>query len=64
MEQGIFLTIKDLMKLTGSNSYSATAAIHLRIRDAIDFNKSKLTIIEYCMYEKIDFEYVWKYLRG
>ena len=64
MERGIFLTIKDLMKLTGSYSYYSTAATHLRIRDAIASNKRKLTIIEYCLYEKIDFDYVWKYLRG
>lgn len=64
MEHGIFLTIKDLMKLTGSYSYSSTAAAHLRIRDAIARNKRKLTIKEYCEYEVIDFDYVWKYLRG
>ncbi len=64
MGRGIFLTIKDLMILTGSLSYNSSAYSHLGIRSAIAHRKRKLTIKEYCEYEKIDFEYVWNYLRG
>ncbi len=63
MEQGIFLTVKDLMKLTGSNNYNSTGNYIRTIRCSIAPNKKKLTIKEYCDYEIIDFEYVWKYLR-
>ena len=63
MERGIFLTINDLMKLNGSLSYFGCAKSHRAIRDSMAKNKRKLTIKEYCDYEIIDFEYVWKYLR-
>ncbi len=64
MNKGIFLTIKDLMKLTGSDNYSSTANQHKTIRDCMADQKRKLTIKEYCDYEKIDFDFVWKFLRG
>lgn len=63
MERGIFLTVNDLMKLSGSYSYFGCAKSHRAIRDSMAKNKRKLTIKEYCDYEIIDFEYVWKYLR-
>ncbi len=58
-----FLTVKDLMKLTGSDSYQATWKTHQTIRDSIGENKRKLLIREYCEYEQIDFKYVWSVLR-
>ncbi len=63
MERGIFLTINDLMKLNGSLNYFSCAKSHRLIRLSVAKNKRKLTIKEYCDYEIIDFEYVWKYLR-
>jgi len=63
MGRGIFLTVKDLMILTGSLNYSSSANIHKGIRSAIAHQKRKLTIKEYCEYEKIDFEYIWNCLR-
>jgi len=63
MNQGIFLTVKDLMRLMGSSSYCGCSRQHRAIRDSLAEDKRKLTIKEYCEYEKIDFEYVWKYLR-
>ena len=65
MEGGIFLSIKDLMRLIGSDSYSSTAKEHVAIRDALSKKKrAKLTIKEYCDYEELDFNYVWDFLRG
>lgn len=64
MEGGIFLTIKDLMKLMGSNSYTSVAKEHMEIRDALEKRTKRITIKEYCEYEKIDFTYVWEILRG
>lgn len=64
MEHGIFLTVKDLMKLTGSNNYGSCGNYHRMVRVSIAHRKRKLTIKEYCDFEIIDFEYVWKYLRG
>jgi len=63
MEGGIFLTIKDLMKLIGSDSYSSSAREHISIRDSLGKDKKKVTIKEYCEYEGIDFNYVWDFLR-
>ena len=63
MEGGIFLTVKDLMKLTGSSNYNSCANLHRAIRDSIADGKRKLTIKEYCDHEKIDFAYVWQVLR-
>jgi hypothetical protein len=64
MEGGIFLTVKDLMKLNGSNNYFSCAKQHRAVRDGIGSKKKKLTVKEYCEHEKIDFEYVWKFLRA
>ena len=64
MDTGIFLTIKDLMKLLGSNSYSSCASQHKVIRDSIATGKKKLTVKEYCDYEKTEFDVVWKFIRG
>lgn len=64
MEGGIFLTVKDLMKITGSNNYNSCANLHRAIRDSIaKGKKKKLTVKEYCDLEKIDFAYVWDFLR-
>ncbi|MDP1801197.1 MAG: hypothetical protein Q8L81_07595 [Bacteroidota bacterium] len=64
MEGGIFLTIKDLMKLIGSDSYKSAAREHLAIRDAMKKKVKKITIKEYCEFEMLDFAYVWGYLRN
>lgn len=61
MEGGIFLSIKDLQKLLGSNSYRTVARQHQALRDIL--NKLHITVKEYCEYEKLDFEYVWNFLR-
>lgn len=63
MEGGIFLTIKDLMKLNGGNSYNSAGNQHRALRDSIGKNKDKITIKEYCDHEKIDFDFVWSFLR-
>jgi hypothetical protein len=64
MEGGIFLTVKDLMRLNGSNNYFSCAKQHRTLRDSITTGKKKLMVKEYCDQEKIDFDYVWKFLRG
>jgi hypothetical protein len=63
MEGGIFLSIKDLMRLTGSNNYNSTGNVHRALRDSIGKNKKKITIKEYCDYENVDFDFVWNFLR-
>jgi hypothetical protein len=60
---GIFLTVKDLMLLTGSCSYQSCSRLHRTIRDAIAANKRKITIREYCNYEGIDYTEIWEFLR-
>ena len=62
--EGIFLSVKDLMQLTGSKNYNSCANQHRAIRDSLSTRKKRrLTIHEYCIYEQIGFEYVWRYLR-
>ena len=64
MEGGIFLTIKDLMRLTGSNSYNGTGHQHRAIRDSLSIKaRGKITVKAYCEHEGIDFQYVWEFLR-
>jgi len=65
MEGGIFITVKDIQKLLGCESYKTAHTLHLSVRDALGKRKSKyLTIKEFCKYEELDFEYVWEFLRG
>lgn len=63
MEKGIFLTVKDLMRLTGTDNETSAGRMHRTIRDAIAKNKRKLTIKEYCEYERLDFKEIWTFLR-
>ena len=64
LSQGIFLSVNDLMRLTAANNYNSCANQHRYIRERLSTQKKRrLTIHEYCIYEQIDFEYVWRYLR-
>jgi hypothetical protein len=63
MESGIYLTIRDLMTLTGLYSYSGAGKAHRIMRDAMAPNKKKITIREYCEYEGVSFDEVWEFLR-
>ncbi len=62
-EGGILLTVKDLMKITGSESYRGSAYLHKAVRDCLGKKGRKLTVKEYCEYEDLDFTYVWSVLR-
>jgi hypothetical protein len=73
MNSGVYLTVKDLMLLNGSDSYRSTAKEHQAIRDSLfndrqqkyrHRNKRKLTIREYCDYMMLEFHEIWRYLRG
>jgi hypothetical protein len=64
LSQVIFLSVKDLMRLTGNNNYNSSANHRRAIRDSLSTRKKiGLTIHEYRIYEQINFEYVWRYLR-
>lgn len=68
---GLFITVKDLMCLHGSNSYEAMRRQHKAVRDALtsktkkDAGKIKpyLTIQEYCKYMDLNLEEVCAYLK-
>lgn len=77
--KGIFLSIKDLMLLNGSESYNSTQREHAQLRASLETDnpkikkrlagkkklvKRRITIKEYCDYMQLDFEEVWKFLRG
>ncbi len=63
MESGIFLTIKDIQILFGTQTYNAANKKHLRLRKELGKTDKYITIKEYCDHEEIDFDYVWSYLR-
>lgn len=64
MNTGIFLTVKDLMLLTGCNNVTSAQRSHKTIRDCLRKNKRKLTIKEYCNYEGLKFDEIWAFLRS
>jgi hypothetical protein len=75
METGLFLSIKDLMLLTGTERYETARKEHETLRQLtkptskrsavfIKRSKQKITIREYCRYMGIDFREVWQFLRG
>lgn len=63
MDKGIFLTTKDLMRLIGTDNEASAGRMHRAIRDAIAKDKRKLTVKEYCQYERLDFKEIWSFLR-
>lgn len=64
MEGGITLTVNDLQYLLGIDNYRSAAKQLQNLRDANCKKGRKLTIREYCEIEDLDFDYVWKFLRG
>ena len=76
MCKGIFLTVKDIMNLKGTDSYKTAQREHSTLRDVLNknigkikkgrlkFTNRRITIREYCEYMQIDFKEVWEYLRG
>lgn len=58
-----YMTIHDLMKLTGQD-YTSAARSHLAIRESIAVGKKNLLIEEYCKYTKDNLQMIWKILRG
>jgi hypothetical protein len=64
MEGSIFLSIKDLQRLLGSENYNTANKLHLSVRDALCKKSKYITIKEYCEYEGLEFNYIWEVLRG
>jgi len=63
LKGSIFLSVKELMILTGKDlisrtQYESSRREHQAIRDGIAANKRKLMVIEYCQHEQISFEYI------
>jgi len=75
MNSGLFLSVKDLMVLSGIANYDTARKEHAYIRLSLCKNskqpivdkriaKRKLTISEYCKYMGLDFAEIWRFLRG
>lgn len=64
MEGHIFLSIKDLQKLLGTESYKTAQRLHSSLRESIGRKSRYILIREYCAYEGFDFNYIWEVLRG
>ena len=59
LKGSIFLSVKELMILTGrdltsESQYESARKEHQTIRDSLASKKKKLTVKEYCKYEKIN----------
>ena len=52
------------MRLMDTHHYDSAQRAHKGIRDTIAVDKRKLTIKEYCEFEKVPFEEIWEFLRG
>ncbi|MBA2613945.1 MAG: hypothetical protein H0U95_18425 [Bacteroidetes bacterium] len=64
MVGGIFITVNDVQVLLGCERYATAWAYYNSVRDAINKKHSKkITIKEFCEYEDLEFEYIWKLLR-
>lgn len=59
----IFLTIKDYMRIMDTDHYDSAQRAHKAIRDAIAPGKRRLTIREYCAFEKLPYNEIWRFLR-
>jgi hypothetical protein len=74
MNAGLFLSVKDLMVLSGLDNYDTARKEHAYIRATLckgeklivnkRIAKRKLTILEYCKYMGLDFAEIWRFLRG
>ena len=64
MEDGIFLTVKDLKRLLGCKDYETARKVHQGVRDSLKRKSKYVTVKEYCESEDLDFDYVWNYLRA
>jgi hypothetical protein len=60
---GIFLTITDIQNLL-SVHYDTAVKLHVAARDALKKKTKYITIREFCKSEDMDFEEVWRFLRG
>ena len=59
LKGSIFLSVKELMILTGrdlmsSSQYESARREHQSVRDSLGNNKKRLTVREFCSYEKIN----------
>jgi hypothetical protein len=74
MNSGLFLSVKDLMVLSGIANYDAARKEHAYIRMLLckkqkvivnkRIAKRKLTISEYCEHMGLNFAEIWRFLRG
>lgn len=65
MEQlkgGILITPKEIQMLEGKKHYNNALTIHENIRATLGKKDGKLTVKEYCDYNKFDYDEVVRYL--
>ncbi|WP_276977823.1 hypothetical protein [Flavobacterium filum] len=61
---GIFINANDVQKLLGCERYATAHKYLTGVKDSLGKNSKYITIKEFCKYEELDFEYVWKLLRA
>lgn len=59
-----FVSVRDLQRLMGTNSYHSAVRRHKKIREAILPGKRSLTLQEYCTYEGCQYAEIRAILRG
>lgn len=63
MVKGIFITVKDVQQLMGCDRYNTAQTYLQTVRDANKIKRKYMTIKEFCTYEELDYEYIWRVLR-
>ena len=64
MVGGIFITATDVQVLLGCDRYATAWEYYNSVKNAIGKKHSKkMTMKEFCDYEDLDFDYIWKLLR-
>lgn len=61
LKGGIYITAKDIQILNNC-SYDRAKKEHRTVRDILDIDKKKLTVLDYCDYYKLDYQLVISYI--
>jgi hypothetical protein len=63
MVAGIFITVRDVEILLGCERYNTAQTYLKTAKDANKIKRRYMTIKEFCIYEELDFEYIWRIIR-
>lgn len=64
MISGIYINGNDVQRLLGCERYATAHKYLTAVKDALGKKSKYITIKEFCEYEELEFDYVWKLLRN